>query len=487
MSLEDLYGQTPIPPADDPSQLGVPPPAQIPMPQMAAPVPQAAGPQGNQRALLLGALAAMLTGGKAMTGLGAGIRQGQAQADQQRQQLELLAQRQADVQQRQAAEVAALNARNQQQYQQSLVQRLQQLMSAVGSIREQVKTLKNKKAYDEQIEGFANLLRSSGYRVDGNWLRTRVPFVAPDKATMASQKLDQFLADPINKAVLADPQRLMAQSFEIDLNGDGVPEKYPAQEFYAIAGRQLAVDPQTGQPYALPASVGKPGSPFQEILMASRNQFSTENRRPPTPVEDAALIEQATKKAKAAQGESGLDALARETSELRNALLGEQVKKARLENQPQPDPGAAYATERAVRTSQSIEELLPQVSWKTVGPMAAAALPGTPAADFAAALDTLKANIGFNELTEMRQASKTGGALGQVSNIELTLLTSTLGALNTRQSPAAFKKQLEKIKASLQRWSIEKQKAGVLPGPVSSHTKPSRGRSYGGYAIEVEP
>tara|TARA_R100001443_G_scaffold44947_1_gene57876 strand:- start:4752 stop:6101 length:1350 start_codon:yes stop_codon:yes gene_type:complete len=58
---------------------------------------------------------------------------------------------------------------------------------------------------------------------------------------------------------------------------------------------------------------------------------------------------------------------------------------------------------------------------------------GTPAKDLEAVLDVVRANIGFNKLQQMRSQSKTGGALGNVSNIELKLLQSVLGTLETTQ------------------------------------------------------
>jgi hypothetical protein len=51
----------------------------------------------------------------------------------------------------------------------------------------------------------------------------------------------------------------------------------------------------------------------------------------------------------------------------------------------------------------------------------------------------------------MRAASKTGGALGQVSDREGALLQSSLGALDIGQSPTQFKAQLKKIKDSITR------------------------------------
>jgi hypothetical protein len=45
-------------------------------------------------------------------------------------------------------------------------------------------------------------------------------------------------------------------------------------------------------------------------------------------------------------------------------------------------------------------------------------------------LDTIRANIGFDKLQAMRDASPTGGALGQVSEFENRLLQATSGALD---------------------------------------------------------
>ena len=102
-----------------------------------------------------------------------------------------------------------------------------------------------------------------------------------------------------------------------------------------------------------------------------------------------------------------------------------------------------------------IDDITPQVNNYTVGPIGKAAsnIPGTPAYNFKSALETLKSNIAFGALTEMRAASKTGGALGQVSDREGALLQSSLGALDIGQSPTQFKAQLKKIKDSITRWN----------------------------------
>ena len=61
-------------------------------------------------------------------------------------------------------------------------------------------------------------------------------------------------------------------------------------------------------------------------------------------------------------------------------------------------------------------------------------VPGTDAKAVDAILTTIKANIGFAELNDMRKASPTGGALGQVSERELMFLQSVIGSLDQAQS-----------------------------------------------------
>lgn len=74
-----------------------------------------------------------------------------------------------------------------------------------------------------------------------------------------------------------------------------------------------------------------------------------------------------------------------------------------------------------------------------------ATIPGTDAANFKARLDTLKSQIAFGVLQEMRNNSKTGGALGSVSDKEQVLLQANLAALDRAQSPEEFKASLDRI------------------------------------------
>lgn len=71
---------------------------------------------------------------------------------------------------------------------------------------------------------------------------------------------------------------------------------------------------------------------------------------------------------------------------------------------------------------------------------------GTAAADVDKILNTIRANVGFDQLNQMRQASKTGGALGAVSERENQLLQSVLGSLDQSLSEDEFTYNLRRLK-----------------------------------------
>ena len=68
---------------------------------------------------------------------------------------------------------------------------------------------------------------------------------------------------------------------------------------------------------------------------------------------------------------------------------------------------------------------------------------GTGATDLKNTLSKIQADSAFDRLQEMRDASKTGGALGAVSERELTLLQSAAAPLGQEQSPEQLKRNLE--------------------------------------------
>ena len=72
-------------------------------------------------------------------------------------------------------------------------------------------------------------------------------------------------------------------------------------------------------------------------------------------------------------------------------------------------------------------------------------VPGSNAANAQALLETLKSQVGFGVLQDMRNNSKTGGALGAISDAEGKRLESNLAALDKAQSLDQFKASLSSI------------------------------------------
>lgn len=88
-------------------------------------------------------------------------------------------------------------------------------------------------------------------------------------------------------------------------------------------------------------------------------------------------------------------------------------------------------------------------------------VPGTNAKELSTILGTIKARLGFDQLQQMRAASPTGGALGQVSNRELAALESAVASLDQGLSPKALKENLKQIEISYKNW--QESAMGKLP------------------------
>lgn len=72
-------------------------------------------------------------------------------------------------------------------------------------------------------------------------------------------------------------------------------------------------------------------------------------------------------------------------------------------------------------------------------------VPGTASHNLSNTLKTIKANIGFDRLQAMREASPTGGALGQVAVQELEYLQAVYGSLAQSQSEPQFRYNLMRL------------------------------------------
>lgn len=97
---------------------------------------------------------------------------------------------------------------------------------------------------------------------------------------------------------------------------------------------------------------------------------------------------------------------------------------------------------------EDIDRALDSLGLTTTGLAAqvSGSIAGTPAHNLDALLDTVRANVGFDQLQKMREASPTGGALGNVTEKENALLQSVLGNLSTTQSEPQLRANLERLR-----------------------------------------
>ena len=158
------------------------------------------------------------------------------------------------------------------------------------------------------------------------------------------------------------------------------------------------------------------------------------------------------------------------TTSLQQQLIQEKIDALRQKKQDAIDAQLASA-EGVVRGTQTVlgkvEEANKLVGKATTGIGSYLSIvPGTSARELSSAIATIKSRLGFDQLQQMRNASPTGGALGQVAVKELEALQAAVSSLDQGLSPEALKRNLGQIKQSYENWqnaalnklSPEKQK-----------------------------
>jgi len=150
-------------------------------------------------------------------------------------------------------------------------------------------------------------------------------------------------------------------------------------------------------------------------------------------------------------GLAAMGAGAAEFGAIEDRDLAASAALAKAQAKVKPKKQLAPVIENPTVTT-NIDKLIPQLdediaSWwpsnvAGFGGKILSNIPGSEARDFEARLETIKANIGFDKLQAMRDASPTGGALGQVSEMELRQLNASMGNLEQSQSPKQLRENL---------------------------------------------
>lgn len=162
-----------------------------------------------------------------------------------------------------------------------------------------------------------------------------------------------------------------------------------------------------------------------------------------------------------------------------------EIDAKRIQDKPAAQKRLQSAISRADIVSNKVDEALSNVGFFTTGLPGAALgmIPGRDAYNLDRTLDTIKANIGFQELAAMREASPTGGALGQVAVKELDFLQAAIASLDKGQDPETLKANLQAVKTHFNNWKSAVQNAyeqnyGTAANPPSNQANPDQGYGH---------
>ena len=160
---------------------------------------------------------------------------------------------------------------------------------------------------------------------------------------------------------------------------------------------------------------------------------------------------------------------------------------------PKDAARAQGAIQKADIVVKKVEEALDQTGFFSTGltGKVLGMIPGTGAYDLDRTIDTIKAQIGFSELQAMREASPTGGALGQVAILELQMLQSTIASLEHGQSEPQIRRALQQVKKHFENWKNAVQQAAAgpqaapaAPGGVPAAAAPSAAPTASGGPVD---
>lgn len=129
--------------------------------------------------------------------------------------------------------------------------------------------------------------------------------------------------------------------------------------------------------------------------------------------------------------------------------------------------GAEQAAVKAKVVIDKVDEALKRTGFFTTGLTGEmiGKVPGTPAYNLEKTIDTIRANIGFKELADMRAASPTGGALGQITVRELEFLQAAIANLDKGQEETQLRQNLNAVKTHFENWKkAMDMAAGKTPG-----------------------
>ena len=283
-------------------------------------------------------------------------------------------------------------------------------------------------------------------------------------------QVDQFnQASALRDLQMDQLRRNMDRQKDADLLADEARQKEEAQaQIYDqfLSGREM-VDMQLGRTDTNPLMRNVPGPTTQvpQGEYKGNRFFQTEQGKSDfTSLVDAGMdasdaLEMASKREADLLASQPKPMTPKELADYEAKLIANEINRIKLnELQNPPAPPAPPEPVYMESALDAIDDAITLVGKDSIfnptagfGSETAKSIGGSDAADLEAALSTITSAVGFKRLQDMREASPTGGALGSVSEKELSQLNAALGSISQKQSPEQLKKNLLKIKDHYQK------------------------------------
>lgn len=283
----------------------------------------------------------------------------------------------------------------------------------------------------------------------------------PDAILQAAQKARELGDIPAAFQLSQQAQQMKLQAAQLGkLKTEEARTEYNFQQEDRLR-QELAGLPAEATDKDVEAVVRKFGSPDKIFSVIEKRQAAELNRQAKLELEKEKAAERARIERDRQEFRQSMAQLAAQqraaSSDLQRQMIQlkiDDLKAKQVDKEDAKTLKQDAALNHASKVITDVQEASGLVRGMTTGLLgkAQSVIPGTDAFNLNQRLGTIKANLGFDRLQQMRDASPTGGALGQVAVQELNALQSTVGSLEIGQDRQELSKNLEKIEHHYNNW-----------------------------------
>jgi hypothetical protein len=283
----------------------------------------------------------------------------------------------------------------------------------------------------------------------------------PNALRQAAQQFSQMGDFQAAQELSARAQTAQLQSAQINKaeeEATRLTTSNQKEDRLSAALSSLPPDATDQQVEAVVRQFGKPEAVLASVVRRQAASAAQEARDSLAAEKAAAKVEAADRADQRAKENIALRAqIAGPSNSLQNLILQERLDALNDKKEQAREKAAAskdVALRHATKVITDVDEALAAVGPLTSGILGSgiAVIKGTPAYDLQQLTSTIKANLGFDRLQQMRDNSPTGGALGQVAVQELEALQRSVASLEIGQSGPRLTENLGKIKKHYEAW-----------------------------------